>query len=306
MATSASAADPVTDHETHTAVEQAAPPAEVVDPAPAAAGWLTADTGNGSVTIPVDPAGTVALAGPDGQPVVRLGLPDTPQQGDAAVAADGTVTYDDPTGKTALAVQALPDGVRAQTVIAGPGAPIEYAYPLTLPPGSSLQPSGDGGFLVLDASGVPSAEITAPWAKDAAGKALPTRYEQRGSTIIQIVDHRQAGTVYPVVADPNVITCGIVTCSLYIGKGQTAAIATYVGRYAGASAGAISLAFGVACAPLGGVGAAVCAGAGAVWGGFAIDQFVYAKSQNKCVRLRYLVSGGLVGIYVDGSGYCKA
>jgi hypothetical protein len=308
MATSASAADPVTDHETIAAVERAAPPAAVIDPAPAGPGQLKATaTDGGTVTIPVDPAGTLALTGPDGRPVVRLGLPDTPQQGDAAVAADGTVTYDDPTGKTALAVQALPDGVRAQTVIAGPGAPIEYAYPLTLPPGSSLQPSGDGGFLVLDASGLPSAEITAPWAKDAEGNQVSTRYQQRGRTLIQIVDHRQPGTTYPVVADPNVITCGIVTCSLYIGKAQTRSIANYVGRYANATQGAIAAAFLAACSPLGPY-AAVCAAAGVIYGGFAVDQFVYARSQNKCIRLRYLVAppGGLVGIYVDGSGYCGA
>lgn len=305
LATSASAADPVTDHETLAAVEQAAPPAEVIEPAPAAAGQLAADTGGGGVTIPVDPAGTVALTGADGQPVLRLGLPDTPQQGDAAVAADGTVTYDDPAGKTALAVQALPDGVRAQTVIARPDAPTEYAYPLTLPPGGTLQPSDDGGFLVLDAAGSPTAQILAPWAKDAAGNQVPTRYQQRGPTIVQIVDHRQPGTTYPVVADPNVNHCGIATCSFYIGRAQTASIANSVARYANLSQIAIAGAFTAACSPLGPY-AAVCALAGAAFGAFAVDQFTYARSQNKCIRLRYTRSGLLVGIYVDGSGYCRA
>jgi hypothetical protein len=291
MATSASAADPVTDHETISAVERAAPPAAVIDPAPAGPGQLKATaTDGGTVTIPVDPAGTVALTGPDGRPVVLLGLPDTRQQGDAAVAADGTVTYDDPTGKTALAVQALPDGVRAQTVIAGPDAPTEYAYPLTLPPGSSLQPSGDGGFLVLDGSGVPSAEILSPWAKDAEGNQVSTRYQQRGRTIIQIVDHRQPGTTYPVVADPRISLGWYVY--VHFNRAETKTIAN--GGW-GASGG------GAACAL---AGAAIAGPPGAAAMGAAclvqLGAIVYTagvaenSSPKRCLVLKW--RPGMVGV----------
>lgn len=47
---------------------------------------------------------------------------------------------------------------------------------------------------------VPFLAIEKPWAVDAAGKQLPTRYEVQGTTLSQIVD--TTGATYPVVADP--------------------------------------------------------------------------------------------------------
>lgn len=46
--------------------------------------------------------------------------------------------------------------------------------------------------------------IAAPWARDATGRAVPTRYEIRGSTLVQVVEHRGGNVSYPVVADPSV------------------------------------------------------------------------------------------------------
>lgn len=44
--------------------------------------------------------------------------------------------------------------------------------------------------------------IDAPWAVDAEGRSLPTRYEISGSTLTQVVDTTDA--TFPVVADPTV------------------------------------------------------------------------------------------------------
>ncbi len=44
------------------------------------------------------------------------------------------------------------------------------------------------------------AKVGVPWAIDAKGKALPTRYELSGETLTQVVDLR--GAVFPVTADP--------------------------------------------------------------------------------------------------------
>jgi hypothetical protein len=221
-----------------------------------------------------------------GQPAVRLGLPDTPRHGDAAVAADGTVTYDDPTGKAALAVQALPDGVRVQTVIVGPGAPTEYAYPLTLPAGGTLQPSGDGGFLILDAAGAPTAQILAPWAKDAAGNQVSTRYQQRGTTIVQIVDHRQPGITYPVVADPTVS----LGWRIYVkyNKSETRSIAAFPltdkFKYVAFLCGGIPNPYAAA-----GCGLYVYDVLGSV-----ANTFKTAAARNQCVEMGYLYNGFLV------------
>lgn len=46
------------------------------------------------------------------------------------------------------------------------------------------------------------AHIAAPWAVDANGSPLPTRYSVEGSTVIQTVE-TTAATAFPVVADPS-------------------------------------------------------------------------------------------------------
>ncbi|GAA3318047.1 hypothetical protein GCM10017710_34610 [Arthrobacter ramosus] len=61
----------------------------------------------------------------------------------------------------------------------------------------------DAGFVVAtDQAGEFLGGFSAPWAKDSAGKAIPTRYEVHGTKLIQKVEHRRAGVQYPVVSDP--------------------------------------------------------------------------------------------------------
>ncbi|WP_156784095.1 hypothetical protein [Corynebacterium timonense] len=46
--------------------------------------------------------------------------------------------------------------------------------------------------------------IDAPWARDAAGKVLPTHYEVAGDTFTQVVEVNQPDVAYPIEADPRV------------------------------------------------------------------------------------------------------
>lgn len=61
-----------------------------------------------------------------------------------------------------------------------------------------LQPNGSVQF--INSAGENSGGIAAPWAFDAKGSPVSTRYELDGSTLIQIVEHH--GATYPVIADP--------------------------------------------------------------------------------------------------------
>jgi hypothetical protein len=107
------------------------------------------------------------------------------------------------------------------------------------------------------------------------------------------------------------MSCGWVTCSAYLGRGLTRSIADKVARYQNTSNAAIAGAFAGACFPAGGWPALACGTAGAVYGGFAIDQFTHARNTNACIRLRFLrpVAGvntpNGVAIYVDRSKNCK-
>lgn len=114
-------------------------------------------------------------------------------------------------------------------------------------------------------------------------------------------------TATPANAAVVNFNCGIVTCSAYLTRNTTKEICERLCEYSNASNAAIATAAAAACLPLGGVGAVVCAGAGALFGGFFIDKLNQATDAGQCLRIRYTNSSPPVvtGLYVDRSGYCK-
>src|SRR4051812_19016256 len=87
-----------------------------------------------------------------------------------------------------------------------------------------------------------SQESIPPWARDAAGRRIPTYYKLDGTTLIQVVEHRAAGTSYPVVADPKV-SIGLFELTVTFSRSETAYIA---GKAADGGAAAVGAAVGVA------------------------------------------------------------
>lgn len=70
-----------------------------------------------------------------------------------------------------------------------------------LPPGQRLEPADGGGMAIMQGDNVVGS-VAAPWARDAKGRSLPTRYELRPQGgLRQVVDTR--GATFPVVADPK-------------------------------------------------------------------------------------------------------
>lgn len=242
---------------------------------------LVLSHGRSVVRLEREPAAAVTIGSPSAQ--VTLG-----------VLAQGLARFDRSSavftgGDVDFVARGTEKGGQVLATIYGASAPQEFRFPVTVAGRSQLllsQPDGSVAVLT-QANGalVQVAAIAAPWAVDAGGRTVRTHLTISGSAVVQHVDH--VGATYPVVADPNVIDCGIVTCSLYIGRDETARIASYLSRYASSSATAIAAAFAVACAPLGGIPAVVCAGLGATLGAFAIDQFIAANAvcQRKCTSL---------------------
>lgn len=194
------------------------PVAGVTQPAHAAGGRTTLDSlpdiaplsarsSSGTrLSAPADGTGQVYAGTPDGERF-GIGLP----VDDSAIAATtpkGSAVYVDLGKNVDVAVQGvqvddLPEvasAVRAIITIRDSKAPRRYAFPLELPEGASLVKQRDGGVQVRDTDGGALGIVTKPWAVDAAGKDLPTRYIVRGNKLIQHVDHR--GATYPVLADP--------------------------------------------------------------------------------------------------------
>ncbi|ANZ36053.1 hypothetical protein BBK82_08205 [Lentzea guizhouensis] len=163
-------------------------------------GDTTARTDNGSVVqVPADPTQDVTLTAPNGQSV-DVGVPGAADAAQAVVV-DGTTVYADAAPQTDVVVKPTTEGVQALVTIDGPAAPTGFDFPVTVPAGGQIALGEDGGAVVFDATGSPVATVATPWARDANGNSVPTRFVLEGSTLRQIVEHHQT-TAYPVVADP--------------------------------------------------------------------------------------------------------
>ncbi len=88
------------------------------------------------------------------------------------------------------------------------GSPVKIAVETdgstkTTSAGGAIVANPDGSVAVLGDAGEGVASIAAPWAKDANGVALPTKYPVEGSTLTQEID--MTGAAFPVVADPVIV-----------------------------------------------------------------------------------------------------
>ena len=90
---------------------------------------------------------------------------------------------------------------RALTRIESATAPKDYPFDLVVPENPELIPLEDGGAVLRGADGSMLGSFALPWAKDAAGTAVPTEFLIENDRLIQRV-HFSANSAFPVVADP--------------------------------------------------------------------------------------------------------
>lgn len=153
------------------------------------------------ITIPMDASAGVLLD--QGSDVVTIGLPNAAEASAGVADEDGLVHYDNPDGSTTVPLVREDGAVQITTLISDSSAPTRYEYPIVVADGGQLIDAGEGFFAILDATGQPTATIAPAWATDASGRDVPTRYEQVGDTLVQVVEH-SADYAYPIVADPAV------------------------------------------------------------------------------------------------------
>lgn len=166
------------------------------------------------VDIPAEPTDGVRLTAGDFS--LKIGLPNAAESEDAAATDDGAVAYPSE-GDSANAVIPVRGGVQLLSVIENRDADERFAYPLTLPAGHTLVPAADGGARIVDATGAVKAAFEPAWAKDAAGRSIPTHYSISGNTLTQVVEHRAVADIsYPVVADPLPVILIVVTAAAAI------------------------------------------------------------------------------------------
>lgn len=164
-----------------------------------AADVIDASVAEVEVVVPNDPADPLQV-GAEAGASFDITLPALHDLGEAEVI-DGTVAYQSADASIVPVVRE--DGtLQVLAVLESAEAPKSYPYEFGLD-GGRIEPLADGGFVLLDRRGDEVGRATAPWAIDADGRAVPTRYEITGTTVSQIVEP-DPDAAYPIAADPAI------------------------------------------------------------------------------------------------------
>ena len=92
--------------------------------------------------------------------------------------------------------------MRIQVILKSKASASAYTYVVNVPATGTIQPLADGGLRVMGPNNALIGGFAAPWARDSNGVAVPTHYEIRSNTVVQVIDHRSGNFAYPVAADP--------------------------------------------------------------------------------------------------------
>ncbi|WP_158862524.1 hypothetical protein [Leifsonia sp. AG29] len=162
---------------------------------------MRAEVGGTDISLPVTASGGIEVS--TGSHELTIGLPYSDQARPAAeVHTPGVVVYDNRNGSSTVPAIQSDGSIRISTVLADPGAPKRYDYPMDLGPGERLRANPDHSIDLVASDGTTLGHFDAPWAKDADGNPVPTWYEVKGDTLTQMVDF-STEAVFPIVADPT-------------------------------------------------------------------------------------------------------
>ena len=173
---------------------------DAVDALPAGVKRETVNEEVSPANIPADPNAPVTL---EGTPVSL-----TAGMDGSTVSAEskGMTVHSGTESATSTVIQPTAKGVRFMSVIEGPDSPERFEFNVGHPEDFKMERLPTGALVVLDAANQAALTIDAPWARDAAGRDIPTHFEVDGATVTQVVEHRGLDLAYPVVADPNAYT----------------------------------------------------------------------------------------------------
>ena len=170
------------------------------------------DAGDTSTQALVDRA--LVAVGQSDRADLAWTAPDDPAASDGLSTASGTVSVTPVTSDDSL-VQASSNQVQAVTVLRD-GADTT-TFSLDLPDGVRAVPRGAGfDIIAFPRSGgsITAGNIDAPWAVDARGRSIPTRFSLDGHTLTQTIDRE--GAAFPVVVDP-LVTLGLANAPQGVG-----------------------------------------------------------------------------------------
>lgn len=175
---------------------------------------------NPEVSLPNDSKAQGSLEGPHGEITITL-----PSTGKPLSSTNDRTIFRGANSQSSLTLESTDESLRSLIAIDNAFAPERWSFTIGGDV-TKLALLPDGGVIALDSAGGVVAGAPAPWAVDAKGKAIPTHYEIKGTTLTQVVKHRptlktlRTPTAYPVVADPSFdmnIEAALQRCAIHAG-----------------------------------------------------------------------------------------
>lgn len=240
-------------------------------------------------TSPLEPVradGAVSLSG-TGSAAVSLGLP---VDGSSPVSKiDGRYVVPASDGAS-LAVAPTADGAQILIGVESAAAPTAYDFDLAGSDRLTPRVTPSGAIEVTNDDGELAAQVAAPWAVDADGRQVPTRFTLRGDVITQVVDHRGGDFAYPIVADPKVKFCDWATAvCIKWSKSETRSIAN--GFSGSISAGVSTLCAKIPNNAAGLAAKAICVTVVNLYINRIRSAFLKARKARKCVETKFRIIG---------------
>lgn len=275
------------------------------------------NSGEISVSLPADPEAPIEVSN-DGTLPISIGLPEETATEEVGFASDGTAVYEGTGNSADVTVQVLDDGLRFTTVVADDSQANTFTYPI----GGDATPvlNTDGSVSVLKpftatdpetgeelTGAIVVAEVAVPWALDAEGNDVATHFKVTDGAIIQVVEHGDAGVVFPVVADPQITILNPFQTRIRWNRAETATIASAGWGATGLTAVCAAAGMAVAGPPAAAAFAAACfiiSGSGVYTAGVAQN-----SKPKQCLQLTItntIVTSPIpwFSTYPAG-GYCK-
>lgn len=161
------------------------------------------DASSSTVSVQKNPKGGVSISNKKlGGASVHVDLPYADRASDASSVSQGVVSYDNKNGSSTIPVAKNDGSLQMVTKIDNRDAPTEYKYVMGVPQGAKLVHQEDGSVLILDGGGKMISAVSKPWAVDAQGTSVDTKYVLQGNELIQVISHTSQDYKYPIVADP--------------------------------------------------------------------------------------------------------
>lgn len=152
-----------------------------------------------SVRIPKDSGESVNFSSHSGE--VDISIPFSGSSNEWEVISENSFYFGSEEGVATTASIRDGSSIQFHSVISGPESSTLVKYDINIVEGGDIDIDEEGFVSIVNSDGDLIAGVAPAWAKDASGADVPTWYEVRDGSLVQVIQHNE-GYQYPVVADP--------------------------------------------------------------------------------------------------------